>query len=684
MFNKIKLAQLTAADAVHTQKTIALFLLASLATFRCEAQQVPAPDLSDASIEQLMNVEVTSASKKEQKLAKVAAAIYVLNQDDIRRSGATTIPDLLRLVPGMDVEQVSDNSWAVSARGFSNIWANKLLVLIDGRSVYNTGLSGTLWETQDVPLSDIERIEVIRGPGATVWGANAVNGVINIITKNSRDTAGGLVDVAAGNQLTEQTLVQYGGAIGNSGNYRIFGDSTANRASASNILGGPGGDPAYNYHFGFRSDWSLSQRDALLVEANLASNISNHIYNSFYSYLPPYSGQIPDTATSHTANILGKWTRTMSPSSDMALQFYYDHVDFGMYGLHQMLTTADLDFQHHFAAGSRNDIVWGLDARVQPSTIVGGYAAYFMQPAHTNWLASAFVQDEIKLNDSLWLTAGTKFENNDTTGANMQPSVRVLWAPNKKHSVWAATSRALREPSREDVDVHVTPYVMTLPNGLSGFVVNSGNPNIQAESLLAYETGYRFEPNKRASLDFSGFYNRYNNLLSIQAAGEPYLSFDANSTMPIVIIPQIFTNSEKGQTYGFEASGVVNVSRFWKLSPGYSLLHSKLDGTSVGDPYILLGDAPEQHFQLRSALNLRSNLELDATYYRVSALDRQDVPGYNRLDLRLGWRISDSFEMSFVGQNLTGHHYEFGIESATLTVPTYMGRSAYLRGTWHF
>jgi iron complex outermembrane receptor protein len=621
------------------------------------AQQPQPPDLSNASLEELMNVEVTSASKKEQKLSRVAAAIYVLNQEDIRRSGATSIPDLLRMVPGMDVAQVSGDSWAVSARGFNNIWANKLLVLVDGRSVYNPAFSGTFWGAQDVPLSDIERIEVIRGPGATVWGANAVNGVINIITKNSKDTTGGTIEAAAGSPVAEQALAQYGGGIGASGHYRIFGDSTLDRSNSGDLLGHSANDAGHIYHFGFRTDWALSERDSLLVEGDLSSSDVSHTYNAFYSYLPPYSGQFADISTSHDGSLLGRWTRTLSPSSDMALQFYYDHSENSLYGIHENVATADIDFQHHLAVGARNDIVWGVDARVQPGTILGGYYASFYHPTHTNWLTGAFLQDEIKLTNSISLTAGTKFEHNDYTGGNIQPSIRALWALNKRHSVWAAVSRALREPSREDVDIRFIPYATMLPNGLAGLVVLSGSPNIEAEALIAYEAGYRFEPNKRLSLDFTSFYNHYTNLIESQADGEPFLAF--NSTTPYIDIPAVFTNNLRGRTYGAEVSGVINVSKRLKLSPGYSLLRSKLVPVAVADidPYILQGDAPQHQFQFRSSLTLLTNLQWDTSLYYVSAVVDQSVPAFARLDTRLAWRISDAFELSVVGQNLADHHY---------------------------
>ncbi len=665
-------------------KTFAIFAALLVSDFAMTAQQPAPPDLSDASLEQLMNIDVISASRKEQKLSQVAAAMYVISQDDIRHSGATSITDLLRMVPGMDVEQVTNNLWSISARGFSNVWANKLLVLIDGRSVYNPALSGTLWDTQDVPLSDIERIEVIRGPGATIWGANAVNGVINIITKNSKDTTGGTLEVTAGSLLTEQTLAQYGGALGQAGYYRIFGDSTLNRANALTILGTPANDSGEAYHFGFRSDYQLAERDSLLVEGDLSSNNDQHIYDGFINYLPPYSGLYPDAASSHDASMVARWSRTLNPSSDLALQFYFDTVNYSLYGIHEFSKTADIDFHHRFAAGTRNDIVWGLDARVQPSNIVGGYAPSFSPTAHTNWLAGAFVQDEIKISNSFWLTAGTKAERNDYTGNNLQPSIRALWAPNKHNSVWVAVSRALREPSREDRNVSVITYLGNLFNGLPTFANQLGNPDMQAESLLAYEAGYRLEPSKHISFDLASFYNVYDHLAYFASAGQPFVSFP--DEMPVVTIPEIFTNAMHGETYGGEFSATLSFSKHFKLMPGYSMLHTKLvpEGQVSESPYILQGDAPQNQVQLRSNVTLRPGLDWDCSLYYVSSLVNQGVPAYVRFDTRVGWRISDSFDLSIVGQNLTDHHYEFGLNTSTLSVPTYIGRSAYLRGVWHF
>ena len=660
-------------------------LLTLLWTFAGSAssQTATPTDLSDASLEQLMNVDVTSASKKEQKLSKVAASIYVLNQDDIRRSGATSIPDLLRLVPGMDVAQVSQDTWAVSVRGFNNIWADKLLVLIDGRSVYNPALSGTLWDTQDVPLADIDRIEIIRGPGATLWGANAVNGVINIITKNSRDTAGGLIQAAAGSQLAEQGLAQFGGAVGKDFNYRLFGNSTLNLADGKNVLGLPGADAGGIMHFGLRADWKLGDHDALLLEGDISTSEVDHTYDGFYSYRPPYVGQFADEGSSHVASVLGKWTRTYSPSSDLSVQLYYDEFHYALYGLHQRISTVDLDVEDRFSVGSRNDIVVGMDARDQPGTIAAGYSVYFGDPDHTNWLVGGFAQDEIKVSDSVWVTAGTKFEYNEHTAANLQPSLRLLWAPSKRNSIWAAVSKARREPSREDEDVRVASDVIPLPNGLNAIVTGSGNPDIQAEELIAYEAGYRFEPNKYLSLDLSTFYNHYTKLISIDPSGSPFLSFDPQPVH--VVIPLEFTNGVKANTFGGEVSGVIKVTRQWKLTPGYALMRTRLPGTLTDSSfYNVQGDAPENQVQLRSAIDLRPNLQFDSFLMHASPLVHQSVPSYTRLDLRLGWRISDSFDLSIVGQNLLERHSEFGLGGSTLALPVYLGRSAYLRCTYRF
>jgi iron complex outermembrane receptor protein len=405
-----------------------------------------------------------------------------------------------------------------------------------------------------VPLADIDRIEVIRGPGATVWGANAVNGVISIITKSSKDTQGGLLEGAGGTYLLEQSLVQYGGSVGQS-HYRFFVDSTANRNNAG-LNGLPSNDDSHNVHGGFRADWDVSGKDLLTVEGDLDSSSGWLTYSGFVSLVPPCQGTFGAAATSRVGDVLGRWTHTFSPRSDMALQIYFDSIALENFGLEAVVKTGDFDFQHHIGAGQRNDLVWGVGARTQPIVISSSTLAAFNPNRHTDWLASAFGQDEIGISDSFRLTVGVKVERNDITGNNAQPSIRAVWLPTNRTSVWAAVSRALRAPSRQDASVSVNLYAFPSQNGLTDLVSANGNPQIQAESLTAFETGYRYQPTKKVSLDFAAFFNRYTNLMSLDPL-PPTLVTDPEL---YVAIPFQFGNKSWGNTYGLEASATVNVS----------------------------------------------------------------------------------------------------------------------------
>ena len=644
------------------------------------AQQPTPSELFKTPIEQLMEMQVTSVSKKEQKISTVAAAIFVITQEDIRRSGATSIPELLRLAPGLDVAQLDGNSWGISSRGFNNRWSNKLLVLIDGRSVYSPVFSGVYWQAIDVPLADIERIEVIRGPGATVWGANAVNGVISIITKSSKDTQGGLVEGSAGTHLLEQSMVRYGGKFGKQGHYRFFADSTANRNNVD-VTGLPANDDGHNVHGGFRADWDASGEDLITVEGNLGESAGWATYSGFLSLAPPYQGTSETTSRSREANILGRWTHTFSPRSDTALQMYFGSDSLGSFGINADVKTADLDFQHHFVAGERNDIVWGIGARVQPIVINSSALATFTPSRNTSWLASAFIQDEFEISDSFRLSFGTKVERNDLTGNNLQPGIRAVWSPDKRNSLWGAVSRAISEPSRQDVAVTLNLNAFQGQNGLTYLMSASGNPRIQAENLTAFEVGYRYQPSKKVSMDLAGFFNRYTNLISTDAL-PPTLE-----TYPqlYVSLPYQFGNNNWGHTYGLEGSATVAVSQRWKLSPQYSWLKTALYGAPTSlNPYAGLGEGPEHQFQVRSNFNVSRNVDFDSSFGYVGPLGHATVPGYPMLDARLAWRFSEAGELSLNGQNLLdprrvqlGGAFNFG-------VPSIMARHAYLKLSWRF
>jgi iron complex outermembrane receptor protein len=415
-----------------------------------KASQSSPNDLTQVSIENLMNMEVTSVSKKEQKLSQVAAAIFVIAQEDIRHSGATNIPELLRTVPGMNVAQINSNTWAISARGFNLQFASKLLVLIDGRAVYTPLFGGVNWDTQEVPLEDIERIEVIRGPGGAVWGANAVNGVINIITKKAGDTQGILATGGGGTQALEFGTLQYGGKIFGSTNYRVF-TSYQNNNHLPDPRGQNGEDGWHLLHGGFRADTKLSQKDTLTTQGDLYTGSEGAIIvHSIFS--PPDNVNVQRLATLSGGNILGRWNHTFSSRRDTTLQFYFDEYRRDGPSAIDVRGTIDFDFQNHVVLGTRQDLIWGLGYRHSVDDTESTVDQAFVPLDSSKQFFNLFVQDQITLKPGrTYLYVGAKLENSYFTGFDLQPSVHLAWTPSTRRTFWAGISRASRTPARRDV-----------------------------------------------------------------------------------------------------------------------------------------------------------------------------------------------------------------------------------------
>ena len=442
-----------------------------------QPQSSPPPDLADASLEDLMNIEVTSVSRKEQKLSNIAAAVYVINQEMIRRSGATNIPDLLRMAPGVDVAQIDANTWAISIRGFNDRYANKVLVLVDGRTVYTPTTSGVYWDQLDVPLEDIERIEVIRGPGGTVWGANAVNGVINIITKSAKDTQGAIVSAGAGSQGAARGLAQYGGEIGEAGTYRVFGDYLNQGNLTASDGRSAAADGWHMLHGGFRSDWTLSPNDSLTVQGDFLETGEGQTINVVFTNQLALQETFNDAISVGSGNALARWNHKLAGGSDTSLQVYFDRYNRHDEGVHEALNTLDVDFQHHLSLGVRHDIVWGAGYRVTADNHTDGYGKMYIPLSRTNSLYSTFIQDEIALAHTLWFTLGSKFEHNAYTGFEYEPSAKLLWQPTQRQAVWVSASRAIVQTSREEADLIVDQYTFPTPGGGFGVAQLQGNPD---------------------------------------------------------------------------------------------------------------------------------------------------------------------------------------------------------------
>lgn len=612
--------------------------------------------LKKLSVEQLMDIDVTSVSRRPEKLSEAASAIQVITQEAIHRSGATSLPEALRLASNLEVAQIDAHQWAISARGFNSTTSNKLLVLIDGRTVYTPLYAGVFWDMQDTLLEDIERIEVISGPGATLWGANAVNGVINITTKRAQDTQGVLATVAAGNELRSDGSLRYGGKLADDMHYRVYAKYSDRDDS---VL--PNGNDIANAwrraQGGFRLDGALSDRDSYTVQGD------------------GYGGQIAQPALADInisgANLLGRWSRTLSEQSDIKVQTYWDRTHRRIpNSITEDLDTYDIDFQHRLPVGKRHDVVWGLGYRLIDDRIKNPATLGFLPGNVTRQWFSGFVQDDIVLlQDKLHLTIGSKLEHNEYTGFELQPSVRLAWRATEQHTVWTAISRAVRTPSRIDGEF----YAPSSPP----FTILQGNSNFESEKLVSYELGYRAQALDRLTAAVSTFYNDYDDIRSLERINPP-------ASFPVYI-----GNGLTGKSYGAELTADYQVNEIWRLHAGYTelrvLLRHKPDSTDANTSSSEARD-PEQFWSLRSSLELPGNTQLDANFRHVSRIANQDVPAYGELDVRLAWRARPNLEFSVVGQNLLhAHHAEFGTTSTNLVnTRKEVERSWYGKASWNF
>lgn len=472
-------------------------------------------DLNELSIAELMNIEITSVSKKPQTMASAAAAAFVISQEDIRRSGATTIPDVLRMVPGLQVAKIDSNLWAVSIRGFNNVVANKLLVLKDGRSLYTPAYSGVYWEQQDTPLELIDRIEVIRGPGAALWGSNAVNGVINIITKHAADTKGGMLSTGGGTTERGFGTGSYGFALNESVDMRLYA-KYANKGPGEMSNGTEAHDSWQSGSMGFKMDAQLSDADSLSLQGGFLKGSYDEtgtLYQLPTFTDPRYSHQVDATTGMINGNLLVNWERTLSNTDSIFLKAYYDYYENHFYALDENFHAVDLDFQHRFRFANHHDLIWGLGYRYTYGTLAGDSYIASQTVNSTNNLFSIFVHDEIMLlPDRLSLIVGCRLEHNDYTGFEVQPNARLLWTPIKQHSIWAAVSRAVRTPAITDREV-VYPQFRTMSPAETGLPLPlrlqmNGNRNQQSETVIAYELGYRTTPLQNVSVDLALFYNQ--------------------------------------------------------------------------------------------------------------------------------------------------------------------------------
>lgn len=629
----------------------------------------------------IMNQEVTTVSKQESTVGRSPAAVYVITQEMIHRSACNNIPDLLRLVPGLQVARIDAHTWAISSRGFSDRYTDKLLVLIDGRTVYSPLFSGVYWDVQDVMLEDIDRIEVIRGPGGTIWGANAVNGVINIITKKAKDSNGALVTYGGGTEDRGLGAFRYGNAVGEDFNYRIYGKHKEEAPGYSSTT--PADDAWRQGRAGFRADWNLdrAKQNLFTVQGDYYQGYDG-VSGSAVLPTPPYETQLSEYEFTAGGNVLTRFTHTIDESSDWSLQMYFDHAQRAFSLWKQNVNTFDTEFQHRFALGDRHKIIWGSDYRqIHDDEASDGFNLNW-DPAHrTTDLFSMFVQDEIALvEDRLFFTVGSKFEHNDYTGFEYQPSGRLLYAPDQKHSLWAAISRAVRTPSRFEQGGPNT-FVTTQPDPdpSAGFPRATGNWNFRSEDLMAYEIGYRAQPEERFAYDIALFYNVYESMADMLPT-TPYTDSYGN-----LIVPAEYYNGARGRTYGVEVCGEWKLTEKWRVNGSYTYLHLDFDVPADQAPTYLAGANPCNQVKGVSQWDLGEHWQFDAILRYVDELPASGAPSYLTMDLRMAWTPRKNLEVAVYGRNLLqNHHIEFAEYPPMFFYGTEVARSVYGKVTWKF
>lgn len=630
--------------------TLLLALGLAVSASQAGAQQRDSLEaLKRLTIDELMNLEVMSVSRRPERLGQTASAIQVITQDDIVRSGASSLPEALRLATNLQVAQVDARQWAISARGFNSTTANKLLVLIDGRTVYTPLFSGVFWDVQDVLLSDIDRIEVISGPGATLWGANAVNGVINVITRNATDTQGLLAAGGGGTELRGFGSARYGGALGSQAAYRIYGKGFTREATL--LPSGPDGPDAWHLgQGGFRVDWNASPSTGVTVQGDL------------------YDGRIGQASAGDIVvrggNVMAKWRHTVSANADVAAQVYYDRKHRDIPGTFaEDLDIYDVDLQHRALVGARHAVVWGVGYRLINDRVTNTPALAFLPPHVARQWFTAFVQDEIALAaERLHLALGTKMEHNDYTGFEIQPSGRLNWTLSPSRTLWTAISRAVRTPSRIDREFFVPgqpPYFL------------EGGPDFQSEDVWAYELGYRHQQGA-VLLSLATFYSRYHGLRSLEQLNPP-------AATPLVI-----GNGQDGESYGAELAADYRVSDRWRLRAGYTELRIHIwpnPGSTDTSRGATESRSPDRQLLVRSSLDLPAHLTLDAGLRYSAEIANQQLPAYTELNARLAWQPIAALDLSIVGMNLLhDRHAEFGTPTARRGIE----RGVYGMAQWHF
>ena len=638
----------------------------------------------EMDLAQLMEVTITSVTKKPQTVADSAAAVFVISQDDIRRSGVTSLAEALAMAPGLQVARISASRWSISSRGFAGYTSNKLLVLIDGRSVYTPAYSGTFWDMQNAMLEDVERIEVIRGPGGTVWGANAVNGVINIITKKAKETEGTLFRVGAGNEEKLMAAARYGAKIGENtfGRLYVTGNDRDN-----NVLSDSGEDAFDGWRTlqgGFRSDGTTGTKNEWTLQGDVFKNDGDQIIFPYWIDGPPYMTSKYAALASSGANLLGRWQHQLAGDERLSTQIYYDYSSRSE-DVNLSFHTLDASLQYETPVGKYNEVTVGTGYRRTKGENEDTFR--FQTADRTDDLYSVFLQDAVKfIDEQLILTLGTKWEHNEFTGNEWQPSGKLVFKPAEHHSLWASIARAVRTPSimeREGRFV-LASYPTSSGTGTTGF---TGSKDFHSESVLAYEAGYRWQQSTNLSFDLAVFYNDYKEIYTFT----PRPSAQG--------IDMVFVNNGQGESYGVEVVTDWKASSWLRFFLNYSYLQSafdwELDPLAISQLQSFIEQlSPRHQVGLRSAIDLADHWQVNGWLRYVDAIKGRDslsllkeegttIDPYFLLDLNLIWKPSKDLEVMFVGQNLLNSS-QLQYVAELHTPITEIERGYYVKMTWRF
>jgi len=683
--------------SVVTRFYLNLLTTISILCFSCNIQGSKLPtdnNFIDLSLEELMTIKVikvTSFSRHSQKLTEVPSAIFVITQEDIRRSGVTSIPEALRMAPGVGVQRIGTDKWAISIRGFNGRFANKLQVLMDGRSVYNPLFAGVQWDLQDTLVEDIDRIEVIRGPAASVWGANAVNGVINIITRKAADTQGGIIIGGGGSFEHGFMKARYGGKISNNSHYRVYAKGFT-RDNMQSVSGEKINDAWHQGRGGFRLDHAHGN-DQFTLQGDIFYNAIGDTLNK--ALLSSHVQDLSSARGHNTGgNIRFRWDRNISDQSSFMLQTYYDRTDYELLTATRFRSESfDIDFQHRFTLFDRHNLTWGANYRLYHNKFFDTELISMVPRQRSNNLFSGFVRDEIALiPERLKMMLGVRLDHNDFSGLEIQPDIRLTWTPDSKNTVWMSIARAVRTPSRaendillntrlmeqsqakllSDSDLHMLPYIL-------------GSRNLKSEKLLAYELGYRYQFSSNASLDIATFFNDYDQLRDL-AAGEIWLHLNPS---PHQMLPVTLNNQASGTTYGIEVSASWKPNKRLRFQGNYSFLKMHIDSNPLFkliDPTTGGADKanPQHQFSFRSNYDVTDKLQLNLWLRYTSGIPLYNIPGYVTMDSKLVYRPVKNIDLFIVGQNLFSKNHQETLSDFIFSQPAYIPRGVYGGIRWQF